>query len=134
MKTEIHSDNNGEYRFTDLLPGTYELSASAAGFAPNSLKGLLIEANKTSTIDLVLQPGQITASIKVIDAPAVIDTTTANIVSSFDARKSQNLPVSSIGLDTLNLALLNAGVPAERQPERGTRSRGGEQHPEQQLS
>jgi hypothetical protein len=109
-KTRTRSDSSGEYRFTNLLPGTYELTATADGFAPSSLKGLLVEANKISTVILTLQPGQVTSSVNVTDAAAVIDTTTATIGNSFNARQARDLPVSSIGLNTLNLALLNAGV------------------------
>ena len=110
LKSTTRSDSNGEYRFTNLPAGHYNLHGTAAGFSATSLNGVLVEVNKVATLNLVLQIGQLTTVVDVTDAAAVIDTTTATIGSSFDARESRDLPVTSVGLGVLNLSLLNAGV------------------------
>jgi hypothetical protein len=110
LKSTTRSGGNGEYRFTNLPAGQYNLEAAAAGFSHASLKGVLVEVNKVATLNLVLQVGQLATTVDVSDAAAVIDTTSATIGSSFDARESRDLPVTSIGLGALNLSLLNAGV------------------------
>ena len=43
-------------------------------------------------------------------AAATVDTTTANIQTSFESQQVQELPTASTGLGVLNLSLLNAGV------------------------
>ncbi|HVW86590.1 MAG TPA: carboxypeptidase-like regulatory domain-containing protein, partial [Bryobacteraceae bacterium] len=110
MKSSTRSDANGAYRFSNLPAGRYTLSAAAPGFNPASLKGVTLEVSKIATVNLTLQVGQVSSSIDVTEAPANIDTTTATIGSSFDARESRDLPISSIGLGVVNLSLLNAGV------------------------
>ncbi|HEX4275446.1 MAG TPA: TonB-dependent receptor [Bryobacteraceae bacterium] len=110
LKSATKAGASGEYRFTNLPAGQYDVSASATGFSAASLKGVLVEVNKVATLNLALQVGQISTAVDVTDAAAVIDTTTATIGSSFDARESRDFPTSGIGLGALNLSLLNAGV------------------------
>ncbi|HWF09390.1 MAG TPA: carboxypeptidase regulatory-like domain-containing protein, partial [Bryobacteraceae bacterium] len=110
LKSTAKAGSQGEYRFTNLPAGDYEVSASAPGFSTSSLKGVLIEINKIATLNFDLQVGQVATTVDVTAAAAVIDTTSATIGSSFDARESRDFPTSSIGLGALNLSLLNAGV------------------------
>ncbi|MES1258786.1 MAG: carboxypeptidase regulatory-like domain-containing protein, partial [Acidobacteriota bacterium] len=110
VRTSARANAGGEYRFTNLPAGTYSVTAAAAGFAPASLNGVLLDVNKTATVNVTLQVGQVASAVDVIEAPANIDTTTATIGASFSSRESRDLPTSSIGLGVLNLALLNAGV------------------------
>jgi len=100
----------GEYLFSNLPAGKYNVEARATGFAPSSRQGVLVEINKTATLNFVLQIGAVSTTVDVSDAVAVIDTTTATIATTFNARDSQDLPVSSIGLGAVNLSLLSAGV------------------------
>jgi hypothetical protein len=109
-KTSARSNGNGEYRFTNLPSGTYSLTAAATGFTAASLRGVALDVGKVATVNLTLQVGQVATSLEVAEAAANIDTTTATIGTSFGTREARALPVSSIGLGALNLALLSAGV------------------------
>src|SRR5205823_3715221 len=97
-KSTTKSDGNGEYRFTNLPAGQYNVDATAPGFSRASLQGVLLEVNKTSILNVVLRVGQVATALDVVDSAAIIDTTTATIGSSFDARESRDFPVTSIGL------------------------------------
>lgn len=110
IRSTVHSGPAGEYRFTDLPAGDYGLAVTATGFRSASVKGVTVVVSKVATVNVTLQVGQIASSVDVIDAAASIDTTTPTIGSTFDARESRDLPVSSIGLGALNLSLLTAGV------------------------
>jgi len=110
LKSSAKAGSAGEYRFTNLPAGQYNLTASATGFSATALTGVLVEVNKVATLNLVLQVGQLATAVDVSSATAVIDTTTAFIGGSFDARASRDYPVTSIGIGVLNLALMNAGV------------------------
>ena len=48
--------------------------------------------------------------MEVTEAPAVIDTTTAQVQNTFEAKQAEDLPIASAGSGVYNLALLNAGV------------------------
>jgi outer membrane receptor protein involved in Fe transport len=95
-----------------LLAGTYDLSAAASGFAPASLKGVVVDANKIATANINVAVGNVSTSVEIVAAASVIDTTTATIQNSFDTQMARDLPVTSIpgGLGSANLALLSAGV------------------------
>ena len=111
VRSSTQSSDAGVYRFTNVLPGRYQLTATLAGFQTGGVQNLAIELNKTSTVNLTLTVGQVNTSVEVTDASATIDTTTANIGSSFTSAQALQLPTSGTGtLGVINLALLNAGV------------------------
>ena len=104
------SGDNGQYRFSNLPSGNYNLTATAAGFTATSLRGVEVTVNRTVTANITMQVGQISSTVEVTDSATVIDTTTANISSVHDAREARDLPTSGIGLGVVNLSLLGAGV------------------------
>ena len=46
---KLETDAGGYYRFANLPPGPYQVSVTATGFAPATLKGVAIELNRTAT-------------------------------------------------------------------------------------
>ena len=110
LKTVIRTGSVGEYRFTNLPGGSYTLNAGAVGFSGFARKGVLVETAKTATVNVTLQPGTVSTSVEVTESSAVIDTTTATVGTSFNARNNQDLPITGIGIGAYNLSLLSAGV------------------------
>jgi hypothetical protein len=110
VRTLAKTGGDGQYRFTNLPPGTYTIKASPQGFTPTSVKNVSVDANKVATVNLSAPVGQVSTTVEVTSAPTVIDTTTATIQNTFDTAASRDLPVSSIGIGVANLALLNSGV------------------------
>jgi hypothetical protein len=110
IRTNATANETGLYRIPNLQAGTYRVTASAPGFTSGTLDKVQVDVNKVATVNLTLQVGQVTTTVDVREAPAVIDTTTATVGSTFDAAAARDLPVTSIGLGSANLALLNAGV------------------------
>ena len=102
--------NSGSYRFSNLLVGNYNLSVNAPGFSRAEIKNVAIDLNKTATANATLQVGKGAESVEVTSAAAVIDTSTATIVGSFDSQLMSELPSASSGSGVLNLSLLQAGV------------------------
>ncbi len=110
LKVTVQGNDKGEYRFTNLPIGAYNITASAAGFATATVSRFPVELNKANTAQITLQVGQQVTTVEVTGAPAPIDTTTPQIEGTFDERQSANLPNASIGLGVLNLALLEPGI------------------------
>jgi len=102
--------SDGDYRIGGLIAGTYSITATATGFSGQTLQNVTVEANRIATENLTLAVGQVATNIEVTEAVANIDTTTATIQNSFDTQMVRDLPISSIGLGVVNLALLGAGV------------------------
>ena len=101
---------NGVYRFVNLPVGVYTLSATAAGFAPITQKGLRVELNNTLTANLTMSVGNTATTIEVSEAGAGIDTTTAQVQTSFNTMQVVELPQASSGSGIYNLALVGSGV------------------------
>ena len=110
IQTLTTSNASGEYRFNNIPVGSYDLSVAARGFGAMMESGLAVELNKTVTVNISLQVGAVSQTLDVIEAPAAIDTTTAQVQSSFTAQQAKDLPASSVGSGVLNLSLLSAGV------------------------
>ena len=110
IQTLTTSNASGEYRFNNIPVGSYDLLVAATGFGAMMESGLAVELNKTVTVNISLQVGAVSQTLDVIEAPAAIDTTTAQVQSSFTAQQAKDLPASSVGSGVLNLSLLSAGV------------------------
>ena len=97
---------NGLYRFNNIPVGHYDVTANAAGFNRATLKNVNLELNRIVTANMVVQVGAVTTTVEVSEAGAAIDTTTAQIQSSFDSRQIVNMPI-----------IENSGTEAVRRPE-----------------
>jgi len=104
------SDNSGEYRFSNLLVGTYTLTGSATGFSGATLKNVTLTLGTVVTANLNLAVGTVGTTVEVSASAAVIDTTTAQLQSTYEAKQVLELPQTASGSGVYNLALLGAGV------------------------
>lgn len=110
VKTTVSANSAGEYRLTNLLAGTYTLTATASGFATTTLKDVAVVLNTTATQNMTLQIGQVATSVEVQEAAVTIDTSTAQIQNTYTTKQVADLPSTAIGLGVINLSLLQAGV------------------------
>ena len=129
IKASATTNAAGQYRFTNLPVGSYNITATAAGFTSSSVKGLAVQLNQTLTQNITLQVGATSTSVEVTGAAAVIDTTTAQVQNTFETKAAADLPTASIGLGVLNLSLLSAGVASSGGIGAGTGPSVGGQRP-----
>jgi hypothetical protein len=98
------------YRISNLLPGNYDVSAAAPGFSTFKLRNVPVQVNQAATVDITLTVGSVSTSVEVSDAPSVIDTTTAQIQTTYAVKQIADLPTNTIGVGVINMSLLQAGV------------------------
>jgi hypothetical protein len=110
VQTAAETTSTGQYRLRNLPAGTYNLNAAAAGFTASQVKNIAVNLNVTSTENITLQVGESKTVVEVSGAAVAIDTTTAQVQSTFDTRQMADLPTMSVGSGVLNLALYTAGV------------------------
>ncbi len=85
-------------------------TGSSSNFATTTINNFQLELNKTSTLQITLEIKGAATSIEVSGAAPALDTTTAQITTTFDQKLAADLPVSSVTGGVLNLSLLSAGV------------------------
>jgi hypothetical protein len=100
----------GQYRLDNLPVGSYDLRVKASGFTEAVLKGIVVVLNRTATANVTLQVGPTSTTVEVTETAVTIDTTTADIQTSFDSKQLADLPIASTGSGVINLSLLSAGV------------------------
>jgi hypothetical protein len=114
VATTVTAGTSGEFRVGNLLPGSYDISVSAPGFQAYSLKGVLVELNKTSTADVTLGIGTSQTVEVSAESGVVLDTTSTNLTTTFSNEELSELPTASIGgagqSGVLNASLLSPGV------------------------
>lgn len=111
VKTAAKTDSTGTYRIDHLLVGTYSITASYTGFATKTLDKVAVELNKTTTINVKMEVGDVKQVVEISDTAASIDTSTSQVGATFTSQMASELPstANSAG-GILNLSLLDAGV------------------------
>src|ERR1700726_4222776 len=110
VKYTAQSNGSGEYRLKNLPVGTYYVSASSSSFSTTTINGFKVELNKTTTLPITLEvKGEVT-TVEVSGMAQSLDTTTAQLSSTYEEKQLADLPSTPNGSGVLNLSLLSAGV------------------------
>jgi hypothetical protein len=125
VKYATSTNATGEYRLNNIPVGTYDVSAAKAGFATATLAGVQLQLNHTSSVNLTLAVSGVTTTVEVAEAAALIDTSTAQLQSTFDSKIAVDSPLAGIskvvnGSGIYNLSLLGAGVASSGGVGQGT--------------
>ena len=109
--TRVQKTNgNGAYDFVNLPIGTYTITVGHEGFQTERLPSILVQANRTATLNVSLRIGQVGTTIDVAAAPIMnaVDTTNGYVL---EEQQIQTVPLPT-GSFT-GLAILSPGVNAE---------------------
>jgi Carboxypeptidase regulatory-like domain len=88
---EIVTDAAGYYRFTNLPPGNYTITVTAAGFSTNKHE-FVLEVGHLPTIDISLEVGQSSTVVEVTSAAPQIDVTTNVTTTNVTEDVIDNIP------------------------------------------
>src|SRR5579863_5462062 len=115
---------NGSFSIADLPIGTYNLTFSKDGFQTESYPQIIIQGNRTATVDAKLKPGSVSSTVTVTATPLLneTDTTTGYVL---DRLVIDNTPLGT-GSFT-QLAILSPGVNADLLNTAGTNAGFGNQ-------
>jgi hypothetical protein len=110
VQSTMQTNAGGVYRFTNLPVSRYTVTASATGFTTDTLKNVDLVLNTIVTANLTLSVGKVGTTIEVSSSAVAIDTTTAQLQSTFTTTQVLELPQAAAGSGFYNLALVGAGV------------------------
>ena len=103
----------GEYSFSNLPVGTYRITVRSSNFRTTTLENVPVELNNTLTANVRLEVGTSATQVEVSGVAPPVDTTTAQLQTTYDSQLSQDLGLTSTGgtgAGVLNLSMLNPGV------------------------
>src|SRR3984957_11095481 len=101
-------EGNGQYRFTNLPPGSYDLSAQIPGFQSQILKGVVITVGQVANLDFHLQVATTSSVVEVSAAPPVVETERGGQANTITQQYIEDLPIDR--RDYLTFTLLLPGV------------------------
>ncbi|MGB9067870.1 MAG: TonB-dependent receptor [Candidatus Acidiferrales bacterium] len=108
VDTPVVTNANGVYSAPNLLPGSYEVSASAAGFAMEVQTGITLTVGGQQVLDFTLQVGQVVQKVEVTGAAPLMQLASSTVGSVVDSNTVVELPLN--GRDWTSLAILQNGV------------------------
>ncbi len=104
------SSTTGSYDFVNLPIGSYTLTYTHEGFQTQRVPSIVVQANRTATVNVTMQVGQVATTITVEETPLVNSSDTTNgYILDKEQIESIPLPTGSF----TGLAILSAGVNAE---------------------
>jgi hypothetical protein len=102
------SDETGSYVAADLQPGTYTIRVEAKGFKTVERTNVRIEVATDVRADFVLQPGQVTETLTIMEETPLVNTTSATLGGTLSNQEINDLPLN--GRNYENLLQLRPGV------------------------
>ncbi len=94
---EIHATTGSDGRFfVPSLPpgGTYTVFIEAAGFETEERSGITLEVNQAARVDIPLQLGSSTETVKVSGEAPLVESTTAALGQVINTQSIVNLPLN----------------------------------------
>ncbi|MGB7846142.1 MAG: carboxypeptidase regulatory-like domain-containing protein [Candidatus Acidiferrum sp.] len=103
---------DGEYVFTDLPLGIYEVHVSHTGFKASTQTGIELHANDSLSVNIELEIGAISETITVEASPIAVETNSGELSGLIHSKQVAELPLN--GRNFMQLLTLVPGVaPAE---------------------
>ena len=93
----ISTDLQGNFEALNLKAGNYTVTAEAGGFKRSKTSGLELTARQTLRVNIALELGQVTETLSVSAAAAVVTTDNATIASSLGTQQVLELPINYRG-------------------------------------
>lgn len=110
--TAVHStaqaNDTGDYRLPFLIPGIYSITVEAPGFKQSLRSHIEVRVNERITIDVAMEIGQATESVKVNAETPLLDTSTTSMGQVLSTKAVLDLPL--LTGNVMPLAALSPGV------------------------
>jgi hypothetical protein len=105
----LTSNSSGEFLVQHLVPDTYDVKVSAAGFKGYQTKGLLIHADDSASINAILPVGTSDQVVEVnADSVPQLKTDRSDVATTFSSQDLTELPIPDHNFTNLQLLLPGA--------------------------
>ena len=107
-KRTVTTSANGSYQFVNVAPGNYKLDVQAPGFKHFTEMNEVIQVGSSTRVDAILQVGEVSQSVEVTSAAALLETQQDTIGQVVAGQTVTEMPLN--GRNVLNLVALSPGV------------------------
>ncbi|WP_263372129.1 carboxypeptidase regulatory-like domain-containing protein [Granulicella cerasi] len=108
VKLHVKSNSSGLYTFTSLVPGPYEIEATAQGFSRIVVTNITVSAAQSVTTNVQLATGSDTFQVTVESADSLLSKDVSDVSTTVDHALIESLPYPE--QSALEAALLVPGV------------------------
>lgn len=122
---ESVTNETGRYIFVTLPPGTYRVEAELPGFKRAVRGGVVLQIGDARTVNITLEPGDVSEKVTVIAEAPLMDLTTTKIGAVIEQRQIVDLPLN--GRNAMMLFYQAAGVSPFDQVDNAPNARTGSQ-------
>src|SRR3954449_7424746 len=89
-----NASENGTYSFLNLPIGVYTLTADARGFQKYEVKGIQVQVNQQSRVDLALRVGDVAETVQVQAEAPMIQSESTDVGMVLDNKRFLELPLT----------------------------------------
>ncbi len=114
------SNKAGEFNFTELPVGTYNLTIVAPGFQSQKIDAIDVAVTKIENFPIVLAPGTETTEVEVVANGVQVDSQSAALVTVINSAAVEDMPLN--GRDFTRLTHFAPGVSAITNSVNGSRT------------
>jgi hypothetical protein len=100
-KRTIVTDASGQYVAPELPPGMYTVRVEATGFKTAERPNIQLEVAKDVSIDVSLQPGEVSETVRVTEQVPLIDATSSALGGTLSNEQINDLPLNGRNYENL---------------------------------
>ena len=104
----VTANEDGNYKVTNLQPGTYRVNITAGSFAPSNAENIIVEVGKITPVDVTMTIGGQAAQVEVTAEAPVINTNDNSNSTNVNQTSINELPIN--GRRWSEFALLTPGT------------------------
>lgn len=86
------TNGSGEYVFSNIKPGNYQVAGTAEGFKTQNQSGISVSANQNVHVTFTLEVGATTETVDVTAATTLVDTRGSTLAETIETQRIQDLP------------------------------------------
>src|SRR5258708_870483 len=102
-----NTNEQGTFLFSTLIPGSYSVKVQKTGFKSAEFRNVEVLINKTTSIEAILETGEVSQIVEVTAASVTVDTSSSAIGADLADTFYQNIPV---GRGVASLFYLSPGA------------------------
>jgi len=111
----VMTNEVGEYAFPSVLPGTYTIRATLAGFKTEERKGLKLATQQQIVQDFTLEVGTLSEQVTVTAEVPIVERSNANAATVMSSEQISALPI--FGRNTFYSSISTPGVIQSGDPQ-----------------